>query len=84
MKAQILKDIAPVESRPLKLADLPVPTPKAGEILVKIAELGGISGIISVLANWLSRDPRRALKLRIGESELEVTGLSKGEQPQTR
>ena len=40
MKAQILKDISPIESRPLELADLPIPKPKSGEILVKISACG--------------------------------------------
>ena len=40
MKAQILKRIAPIDSRPLELADIPTPQPKAGEILVKVAACG--------------------------------------------
>jgi propanol-preferring alcohol dehydrogenase len=40
MKAQILKRIAPIDSRPLKLVELPTPQPKAGEILVKITACG--------------------------------------------
>lgn len=40
MKAQVLKRIRPIESRPLELVDLPVPEPKAGEILVKISACG--------------------------------------------
>lgn len=40
MRAQILKEISPIESRPLKLLDLPTPQPKAREILVKISACG--------------------------------------------
>jgi len=40
MKAQVLKNIAPVESRPLELVNLPVPTPKEKEILVTISACG--------------------------------------------
>jgi len=39
MKAQILKQISPVESRPLKLIDLPIPRPGPREILVKVSLL---------------------------------------------
>jgi alcohol dehydrogenase, propanol-preferring len=40
MKAQILKQLAPVESRPLELVDLPVPQPGPEEILVKVSACG--------------------------------------------
>ena len=40
MKAQILKEISPTESRPLELIDLPIPQPRAREILVKISACG--------------------------------------------
>ena len=40
MKAQILKDISPIENRPLELGELPIPQPKAKEILVKISACG--------------------------------------------
>lgn len=40
MKAQILKDVSPIESQPLQLVDLPVPQPKAKEVVVKIAACG--------------------------------------------
>ena len=40
MKAQILRQISPVETSPLELVELPVPQPKANEILVKIAACG--------------------------------------------
>jgi propanol-preferring alcohol dehydrogenase len=40
MKAQILKSISPVESRPLELVESPVPQPKAQEVLVKISACG--------------------------------------------
>ena len=40
MKAQILEGISPAENRPLKLIDLPIPQPKAKEILVKVSACG--------------------------------------------
>jgi len=40
MKAQILKSISPVESRPLELVESPVPWPKVKEVLVKISACG--------------------------------------------
>jgi len=40
MKAQILKQVSPIENRPLELADLPVPLPKAKEVLVQISACG--------------------------------------------
>jgi propanol-preferring alcohol dehydrogenase len=40
MKAQVLKQLAPIDSKPLELVEMPTPEPKAGEILVKIAACG--------------------------------------------
>jgi len=40
VKAQVLKKISPIENRPLELVELPVPQPKAKEILVKISACG--------------------------------------------
>jgi len=40
MRAQILKQVSPVESRPLELVDLPVPRPGSREILVKVSACG--------------------------------------------
>jgi propanol-preferring alcohol dehydrogenase len=40
VKAQVLKTISPIENRPLELVELPVPQPKAKEILVKISACG--------------------------------------------
>ncbi len=40
MKAQILKGTSPIENRPLQLVDLPVPQPKAKQVLVKISACG--------------------------------------------
>ncbi len=40
MKAQLLKQISPVEERPLELVEMPVPEPKAKEILVKVSACG--------------------------------------------
>jgi len=40
MKAQILKQISPIENRPLELVNLPIPQPRAKEVLVKISACG--------------------------------------------
>jgi len=40
MKAQVLSNTAPVEDRPLRLVEMPVPQPAAGEILVRVAACG--------------------------------------------
>ncbi len=40
MKAQVLRQIAPIDSKPLELVEMPTPEPKAGEILVKVAACG--------------------------------------------
>jgi propanol-preferring alcohol dehydrogenase len=40
MKAQILKQISPVESRPLELIELPVPRPTSRQILVRVSACG--------------------------------------------
>ena len=40
MKAQVLNKIAAVEEKPLQRVDVPVPQPKDGEILVKVAVCG--------------------------------------------
>lgn len=49
-------------------------------LLVKLAEGTGLAAFITVLGDWLGRDRRRSLKLQIGDSSLEVNGLSKAEQ----
>ena len=53
---------------------------EVGTLLVKIAEAGGITGLVSILGSWLSRDKRRALTLQIEDNKLEVTGITKEEQ----
>ncbi len=40
MKAQVLKQISPVENRPLELVDMPVPRPRSKEILVRVSACG--------------------------------------------
>ena len=40
MKAQILKQISPVENRPMELVELPIPEPGTKEILVKVSACG--------------------------------------------
>jgi propanol-preferring alcohol dehydrogenase len=40
MKAQVLRQTAPIDSRPLALVEMPTPEPKAGEILVRVSACG--------------------------------------------
>jgi propanol-preferring alcohol dehydrogenase len=40
MKAQILKQIAPIDNMPLELVEMPAPEPEAGEIRVKVSACG--------------------------------------------
>jgi propanol-preferring alcohol dehydrogenase len=40
MKAQILRETSPIENRPLELVELPIPQPRATEILVRISACG--------------------------------------------
>ncbi len=40
MKAIILEKPAPIEDKPLKVADLPVPDPGPGRVLVKVHACG--------------------------------------------
>ncbi|HET6370825.1 MAG TPA: zinc-dependent alcohol dehydrogenase family protein, partial [Nitrospiria bacterium] len=40
MKAMIVKERAPVETRPLEPADLPVPEPQTGEVLIRVEVCG--------------------------------------------
>ena len=58
MKAQVLKDLAPIENRPLELIDLPIPQPKSGEILVKISPAGFATLNWTKLKEGLSPDFR--------------------------
>ena len=51
-----------------------------GTVLIKLAETAGITTLIGVLGSWLSRDRSRTLKLQLGNSTLELTGLSGDEQ----
>ncbi len=51
-----------------------------GAILVKVAEVGGITGLIAILGSWLSRDERRTVTLQIGDNKIEVSGVSEATQ----
>jgi hypothetical protein len=77
-----LDDVESVE--PVREGELPedakgVPA-AVGTVLVKLAETAGVSALINVIGSWLSRDKSRTLKLQLGESALELTGLSGTEQ----
>jgi len=41
MRAMVLDKHSPIEERPLKLADLPMPAPQDNQILVKVSVCGG-------------------------------------------
>jgi len=40
MKAQVLRDVSPIESRPLEPAEMPVPQPSRAEVLVRVSACG--------------------------------------------
>jgi hypothetical protein len=80
-----LNQLDNVESaEPVREGELPedakgVPV-AVGTVLVKLAETAGVTALINVIGSWLSRDKSRTLKLQLGESALELTGLSGVEQ----
>ena len=51
-----------------------------GTLLVTLISAGGMNSLINVLQSWLSRHERRSITLKIGDDELEVTGISSKEQ----
>ena len=40
MKAVVLESLAPIETRPLRMRDLEVPTPASGQVVTKVAACG--------------------------------------------
>lgn len=83
--AKDLNELDNVESvEPVQAEDLPEGARGLlldfGTVLVKLAEAGGISGLLTVLGSWLSRDESRSLELQLGDKTLAVAGLSKTEQ----
>jgi propanol-preferring alcohol dehydrogenase len=60
MKAMVLEDLAPIESSPLKLAELPDPQPGAGEVRVKVRCCGICRTDLHVIEGEL---PRQKLPL---------------------
>jgi len=80
-----LRELDSVQSvEPVRVSKTPErakgPSIDIGTILIKIAEFGGLSAFVTVLATWLTRDKSRTLKLQLGENVIELTGLSKSEQ----
>jgi hypothetical protein len=81
-----LKELPIISSVDLKHVNNQLPGAKSGgaievgTLLVKIAEITGISNVISLLVEWLSRDKSRKLTLQVGNNKLELTGLSRIEQ----
>jgi hypothetical protein len=52
-------------------------------LLLTFAASGGVlTTLINVLQSWLSRHERRSMTLKIGDDELEVTGISSEQQQQ--
>jgi len=47
---------------------------------VKIVDPDGVAGLIAVLGSWLSRDKRWSVRLRMGHSKIEVSGVSEAAQ----
>lgn len=60
MKAMVLEDLAPIESSPLKLTELPDPQPGTGEVRVKVRCCGICRTDLHVIEGEL---PRRKLPL---------------------
>lgn len=54
--------------------------PAAAKVLITLAKASGVTALINVFGPWLSRDRSRTLKLQLGDSTLELSGLSKDEQ----
>ena len=69
--------LAPEDAAPVGAKGDPL---TIGVILVKIAEVGGITGLIAILGAWLSRDERRTVALQTGDNKLEVSGVSEAAQ----
>ena len=83
---QLMKDLDELEEASVELAKGDkLPKGAMGEplttglILLSLAA-GTITGLIPILASWLSRDERRSASLQIGEKKLELTGITKEEQ----
>ncbi len=51
-----------------------------GTILIVLAQAGVITGLVTILNSWLSRDERRSAMIQVGENKVEVSGISKEEQ----
>jgi len=52
-----------------------------GTLLLTLATSGGVlTTLINVLQAWLNRNERYSLKIKIGNDELEVTGISSEEK----
>lgn len=85
---ELLRDLEDLDSvvTVARVSDDAVPDGAKGSgvsvqaILIKLAELGGIKALVTVLSTWLSRDKNRSLKLQLGSNSLEVTGLSEEKQ----
>jgi propanol-preferring alcohol dehydrogenase len=57
MRAMVLRDPAPIETRPLAVVDLPVPEPGPGEVLVRVAACGVCRTDLHIIEGELA--PRR-------------------------
>lgn len=49
-------------------------------LAVEVAKAGLLSRLADAIAGWLIKDRRRALKLRIGDNELEISDMTEQER----
>jgi len=76
MKAMVLDRLAPIEERPLRLLDLPDPTPRSGEIRVRVRACGVCRTDLHVIEGDL---PRHTLPIVPGHQVVgEVDALGPG------
>lgn len=50
------------------------------ELLIRVLEQTAIPALVRVVCNWLKSDMDRCVRLRVGDNELEVKGISREEQ----
>jgi propanol-preferring alcohol dehydrogenase len=80
MRAMVLTKTAPIESHPLRLEEVPVPTPGPGEILVRISACGVCrSNLHMIEGDWVAYGVPAKLPIIPGHEIIgEVTGIGPG------
>lgn len=51
-----------------------------GALVVTLAQSQLLTAVVAAVQSWLSRSPRRSIKLELGGDVLELTGVSSDEQ----